>query len=108
MYGARGHPARSCGPRTSGQGGPVNRDVALFANAAVDAEVEIALHSPRTPDDEVVSIFFGQERITLEFYDVESLERLRDLAHEGARRLRTVIEANARSDAAQPKEVGSP
>ncbi|MGH3866894.1 MAG: hypothetical protein ACRDQ4_12285 [Pseudonocardiaceae bacterium] len=81
-------------------GGLVNRDVALFANAAVDAEVEIGLHSPRTPDDEAVSIFFGQERITLEFYDVESLERLRDLAHEGARRLRTVIEANARLDAA--------
>jgi hypothetical protein len=56
--------------------GPVNRDVALFANAAVDAEVEIGLHSPRTPDDEAVSIFFGKERITLEFYDVESLERL--------------------------------
>jgi hypothetical protein len=31
----------------------------------------------------------------LEFYDVESLERLRDVAQEGAGHLRTVIEANA-------------
>lgn len=72
--------------------------MALFTSAAVDAEVEIALHSPRTPDDETVSILFGKERITLEFYDVESLERLRDLAHEGARQLRAVIETNTPSD----------
>lgn len=79
----------------------MNRPLDLFADATVDAAVEIALHSSRTPDDEAVSISFGQERLRLEFYDVESLERLRDVADEGARRLRAVIEANARADAAE-------
>jgi len=74
---------------------PVRGDMALFANAAVDDEVEIALHASKLPDAETVSIFFGDERLILEFYDVESLERLRDLADEGARRLRAAIEANA-------------
>jgi hypothetical protein len=78
----------------------MSRDMDVFTSAAVDAEVEITLYPPRTPDDEFVSILFGPERITLEFYDVESLERLRDLADEGARRLRAVIDANDRSDAA--------
>lgn len=75
--------------------GTTNRDMSLFASAGVDAGVEIVLHSPRTPDDETVSITFGKERITLEFYDTASLERLRDLAQEGARQLRAAIEANA-------------
>jgi hypothetical protein len=79
----------------------MSRDMGVFASAAVDAEVEITLHPPRTSDDESVSILFGPERITLEFYDVESLERLRDLANEGAQRLRAVIDANARSDIAE-------
>lgn len=69
--------------------------MALFANGGVDADVEIAVYSA-SPDDEVISIMFGKEHVTLEFYEVESLERLRDLAAEGARRLRMVIEANAR------------
>lgn len=71
----------------------------VFANAAVDAEVEITLYPPRTPDDESVSILFGPERITLEFYDAESLQRLRDVAKEATQRLRTVIEANVRLEA---------
>lgn len=65
----------------------IDRDIALFANAAVDTDVDITLHSPKRAADESVAIVFGRERITLEFYDVASLERLRDLAHEGARRL---------------------
>ena len=73
---------------------PARDDLTLFANAAVDADVAMELHSPARSDDEAVLILFGKERITLEFYDVESLERLRDLAHEGARRLRAVIAAN--------------
>ncbi|HVV22972.1 MAG TPA: hypothetical protein VHF06_26280 [Pseudonocardiaceae bacterium] len=48
---------------------------------------EHTLHSPKRAADESVAIVFGRERITLEFYDVASLERLRDIAHEGARRL---------------------
>ncbi|WP_291413029.1 hypothetical protein [Actinophytocola sp.] len=58
----------------------------------------MTLHQ-RAPDDDAVSILFGKERVTLEFYDVESLERLRDLADEGARRLGAAIEANARASA---------
>jgi hypothetical protein len=38
---------------------------------------------------------FGQERITLEFCDVASLERLRDVAGEGARLLGEALQANA-------------
>jgi hypothetical protein len=78
----------------------VNHPMALFANAGVDAEVTIALYS-RAPDDEAVLILFGKEQVTLEFYDVASLERLRDVAAEGARRLRAVIEANIRAGAAE-------
>jgi hypothetical protein len=87
-------------------GGTVDRDIALFTSAGVNADVAIALHSPGTPDDETVSIMFGKEQITLEFYDVQSLERLRDLAHEGAHRLRTVIEANTSSHAATDRIRG--
>jgi hypothetical protein len=77
-------------------GGTIDRDIAQFTSAGVHADVAIALQSPRTPDGETISIMFGKEQITLEFYDVQSLERLRDLAHEGARQLQTVIETNLR------------
>jgi hypothetical protein len=70
------------------------RPMFLYANAGVTADVEIAvLH--RAPDDESISLLFGQEQIALDFYDVESLVRLRDIAEQGARRLRAVILANA-------------
>lgn len=87
-----------------GMGDSVRGDIALFATAAVDDGVEIGLYVPKLPDDEVVSIAFGEERITLEFCDAESLERLRDLADEGARQLRAAIAANARADAAEPEK----
>ncbi|MGH3974370.1 MAG: hypothetical protein ACRDS9_13735 [Pseudonocardiaceae bacterium] len=74
----------------------------FVAEGAVDAEVEIALYST-SPDDETISILFGEEQVTLVFFDVESLERLRDLADEAARRLRAVIEANAQVRAAKRK-----
>jgi hypothetical protein len=76
------------------------RQMVLHANGGVDAEVQIVWHL-RAPDDEVVSILFGDEQLTLEFCDVESLERLRDVADEGARRLRAVCEANARAAVAE-------
>lgn len=41
---------------------------------------------------QAVSIALGDERLMLEFYDVESLERLRDVAAEGAERLRAAIQ----------------
>jgi hypothetical protein len=63
-------------------------DIGLFANATVDAGVVIALDASTLADDEYVSILFGRERLTLDFFDVASLERLRDIADEGARRMR--------------------
>lgn len=87
-------------------GGPVNRPMALLANAGVDAEVEIAVHA-RAPDDEAISILFGKAQVTLDFYDVASLERLRDVAAEGAQRLRAAIEANARAGAAADGAVAA-
>ena len=77
------------------------RDLSLFLNTDVDAEVQIVSHS-RTPDDEVVSILFGDEQIRLEFYDVESLERLRDVADQAAQRLRAAIEKNTHQSDSGP------
>ncbi|MGH3752677.1 MAG: hypothetical protein ACRDRP_08275 [Pseudonocardiaceae bacterium] len=93
------------GTREQG-GGPVNRDMAVLVSAGVDADVEIALYSPRRPEDDTVTIFFGAEQVTLQFYDVGSLERLRDVADEGARRLRAVLAANDRADDAGPVASG--
>jgi hypothetical protein len=44
-----------------------------------NAEVQIVWYL-REPDDEVVSIFFGDEQVTPESYNVESLAQLRDVA----------------------------
>jgi hypothetical protein len=74
----------------------MSHDVSMFASVAVDAGVEITLRVPRTPDDESVSITFGSERMTLEFYDVASLARLRDVAQEAVQRLQAVTGGDAR------------
>jgi hypothetical protein len=63
-------------------------DMGLFANATVDGSVTIALYAAHLADSGYVSILLGRERITLHFFDAESLERLRDIADEGVRRLR--------------------
>jgi hypothetical protein len=62
-------------------------EITVFANATIDGATEMVLHSPRAAGEGTVSILFGRERLSLEFYDVASLERLRDLADEGVRRL---------------------
>ena len=80
------------------------RRMGVFTNGGVDAEVEIVWHLP-APDDDVISILFGDEQITLDFHDVESLERLRDVAGQAALRLRAVIEAKARVDGRRPVEL---
>lgn len=67
--------------------GPSRGDTVLFANLGLDSDVKQELHM-RSPGDDSVSILFGHERLRLEFFDVESLERTRDLADEGIRRLR--------------------
>ena len=66
------------------------RPMWLHANAAVDSQVDMALH--REPNERhCISIMFGDEDVMLDFFDAESLERLRDLADEGARRLREEV-----------------
>ncbi|MBP2320361.1 hypothetical protein JOF56_000746 [Kibdelosporangium banguiense] len=72
---------------------PAPGDMILYTSGGVTDEVAMSLHM-RKPNDQAVSILFGNERITLDFYDVQSLERLRDLADEGARRLHAAIEMN--------------
>ncbi len=66
------------------------RRMFLYTNGGVDAGVQIGWH--RAPDD-TISIMFGNEQITLDFHDVESLERLRDVADQAASRLRAEREA---------------
>jgi hypothetical protein len=80
---------RSAGPILVTGGS--DEDVPVFVSASVDELVPMVLYQ-RSPDDSLVAIMFGKERITLEFYDVESLERLRDLADEGVRRLRAAFD----------------
>jgi hypothetical protein len=72
-----------------------------FVQCGVSTGVSINLYM-RRPDDDAIAILFGEEQITLEFYDVESLERLRDLAGEGIQRLRASIELNQRAATAAP------
>jgi hypothetical protein len=69
------------------------KHMTVFANAAIDADTDIVLHTTHVDTDREVSILFGSERLTLEFYDVEGLERLRDVAAEGAIRLRAALAA---------------
>ncbi|MPZ83396.1 MAG: hypothetical protein GEV28_24585 [Actinophytocola sp.] len=85
-------------------GGPGREDMIMVASAGVHADVAITLHM-RTPDDLYVSLLFGSERFTLEFYDVESLERLRDLADEGARRLRAASETDTPAEPADDSKA---
>jgi hypothetical protein len=59
-------------------------DLIVFANAAVVAGTEQTLWM-RDEDDDHVLITLGQERITLEFYDVEGAERLYELLGEAVR-----------------------
>lgn len=96
----------TCTPRpVLVSGGPGREDMSLFVNAGVHADVAISLYM-RTPDDLAVALLFGKERLTLEFYDVESLERLRDLADEAARRLRTAFEQDAHAKITQDGVAG--
>ena len=66
----------------------MDQGMTLFTTALVDSDVEIVLYTNRLSKDRMVAIALGDERVTLECYDATSLERLRDLADEGARRLR--------------------
>lgn len=69
-------------------------DLAVFTNAGVDASIPISVHM-RSPEDGYVTLAFGAERLTLSFFDVESLEQLSAVANEGAQLLREAYEKNA-------------
>jgi hypothetical protein len=66
--------------------------LSVFTNAAITADTEMVLHTTRAETHHEISILFDQERLTIEFYDVVALERLRDIAAAGAARLRAAIE----------------
>jgi hypothetical protein len=66
------------------------RRMFLYTNGGVDAGVRIGWHP--APDGDIISIMFGNEQIALDFHDVESLERLRDVADQAASWLRTELE----------------
>lgn len=74
--------------------GAGREDAFVFASLGVDADVELRLYM-RRPDDDTVSILMGHERVRLEFFDVESLRRIRDLADEGIRRLQAATAVSA-------------
>ena len=65
-------------------------ELAVFTNAGVDASIPISVHM-RRPDDRYVTLVFGDERLTLSFFDVESLEQLSAVANEGAQLLRASL-----------------
>ncbi|WP_156758692.1 hypothetical protein [Actinokineospora pegani] len=68
-------------------------DLMFFTSAAVGPSVHMRLLTNTFTEDDTVSIMFGQDRITLDFTDADSLQRLGDLAHEGAQRLRAAADA---------------
>lgn len=73
----------------------MSRTLTMFVHAAIDDRVEMAVH-PTPPDDEAISIIFGPgEHLTLDFFDVASLERLHGVVTEAITRLRAMIDANA-------------
>lgn len=61
-------------------------DFAVFTDAGVDASIPMTV-GMRSPEDKYVVLAFGG-KLTLTFFDVESLEQLSALAIEGAQLLR--------------------
>ena len=68
----------------------------IFLNVTVDSEVKIGWRLPQPDADSIVIIFGGHHEVSLEFFDLESLELLRDVADDAAARLRAAIRAKAR------------
>jgi hypothetical protein len=71
----------------------MTNQMSVFTNAVVDVDTDIVLSTGSTDTYREVSILLDNEHLTLEFHDAESLERLRDIAAEGATRLRAALEA---------------
>ena len=71
-----------------------NEELTMYANVGIDAGVDIkARLSGHDIEAVEINIGYGPELI-LDVADVQSLERLRDVATEGARLLRERIEEN--------------
>jgi hypothetical protein len=68
-------------------------EMSIYTSAAVQTDTDIVLYTAHLAACQTVSIALGNERLMLEFYDVESLERLRDIASQGADLLRATIRA---------------
>lgn len=62
----------------------------VFSRVTVDRDVVIGLHRPG-PNSSSIAIMMGDEQLSLEFFDEESLRRLRDTAEEAIPRLREAI-----------------
>jgi hypothetical protein len=67
--------------------------IAVYTSGAVDADTDIVLSTAHLADCQAVTIALGGERLTLEFYDVANLQRLSDVAAQGAELLRAAIQA---------------
>jgi hypothetical protein len=70
----------------------------VFLTAAVDSEMAIGWHLP-DQNASSITIMFGRERLSLEFFDEESLRRLRNVADDAIPRLREVLEETKQCNA---------
>lgn len=66
----------------------------VVANVGVHDDVEIMLTMARDNGESAAITFGHQDDMTVEFSDVDSLERLAAIALDGARQLRERIAAN--------------
>lgn len=73
------------------EGAPIE----MFLRAAVDRDVVLGWHRPGQNASSIV-IMIGEEQLSLEFFDEESLRRLRDVADRAIPQLRAVIEEGKR------------
>lgn len=77
---------------TGGKGSPTE----IFLNAAVDSDVEIGWDL-RKADADAITIIVGHEQISLEFFDLESVERLRDVADDALKHMAAARQEGARA-----------
>lgn len=70
----------------------------LFLNAAVDSDVEIGWRL-RKADADAITIIIGHLQLSLEFFDVASLELLRNVTDDAVQRLQTALQERARNKA---------
>ena len=76
----------------------VGTEPVIFTNVGMRSDVEIGLTMYRD-DAEGATLSFGcNGEVTVEFCDVDSLERLAAVAADGARQLQERIDANSQDD----------